>query len=68
MKPQGNFVLVKYGIPKAIYNIVPTHVWNRWDKNNGRAANWEEIARGSPKELEALAKLMPDPKSLAFIY
>lgn len=66
MKPKGNWVLVRFGTPKAIYNIVPTHVWNRWAKNEGRPDNWEEVARGTQQEVEALAKLMPDPKTLTF--
>lgn len=70
MKPQGNYVLVKYGPTKPIYNVVTAGDWAKWERRQitvGAAASyWQEVARGTYTEMEALAKLMPDPKTLSF--
>lgn len=76
MKPHGNYVLVsnhvlvKYGPVKPIYNVVTAGDWKMWERRQitvgANAAYWEEVARGTHAEMEALAKLMPDPKTLSF--
>ena len=69
MKPQGNYVLVKYGQPKSLYNVITVGDWDKWQRKHGHkttAMFWEEVARGTRAEMEALGKLMPEPKSLSF--
>jgi hypothetical protein len=69
VKPQGNYVLVKYGQPKSLYNVITVGDWDKWQRKHGHkttAMFWEEVARGTRAEMEALGKLMPEPKSLSF--
>lgn len=60
-----NYVLVKYTNVKVIYNVVTAGDWKKWERRSG-PATWEEVARGTYAEMEALAKLMPEPKTLSF--
>jgi hypothetical protein len=64
-KPKGNHVLVKYTNVKTIYSISTAGAWKKWERRAG-PATWEEVARGTYKEMEVLAKLMPEPKVLNF--
>ena len=65
MKPQGNYVLVKYTNVNVIYTVSTAGDWKKWECRAG-PATWEEVARGTRAEMEALAKLMPEPKVLNF--
>lgn len=66
-KPKGNWVLVKYEGTMPIYNTVSTGDWKQWTRFDQKGvATWQEVARGTLSEMEALARLMPDPKSLSF--
>lgn len=69
MKPHGNYVLVKYGQPKSLYNVITVGDWDKWQRRHGHKKPdlvWEEVARGTHDEMMALAKLMPEPKTLSF--
>jgi hypothetical protein len=69
VKPHGNYVLVKYGQPQALYNVVTAGDWDKWERRHGHkttALFWEEVARGTHAEMVALGKLMPEPKTLSF--
>lgn len=70
MNDEGLHVLLKFeGLYLTPYNIVTIDHWNTYtqgiDKHN-RSRSWHEVARGTYKEMEALARLMPDPKTLNF--
>lgn len=62
------WVLVKYGQPKSLYNVVTVGDWKRWERRQQNKSNeyWQKVARGTYTEMVALAKLMPDPKTLSF--
>lgn len=66
----GLHVLVKFeGLYLTPYNIVTTEHWNIYTQGvNGRnrSVSWQEVARGTSEEMVALARLMPDPKTLNF--
>jgi hypothetical protein len=67
-----NYVLVKCGPTKPMYNVVTIKNWDKWQRRHGppissnAATYWHEVARGTYTEMVALAKLMPDPKTLSF--
>lgn len=63
------WVLVKYGLEKPMYNVVRIKNWDKWQRQHAHkniAPSWGEAARGTYDEMEALARLMPDPKTLSF--
>ena len=65
MRPEinyGNYVLVRFEHSKPMYAILTASEWG----HNGKAMYWQEVARGTFDEVEALAKLMPEPKTLSF--
>jgi hypothetical protein len=66
----GLHVLVKYGaLPRVSYNIINLGHWNIYTQGvtgHNVSRGWQEVARGTYVEMEALAKLMPEPKVLNF--
>ena len=64
-----DWVLVKHGQPKSLYNVVTAGDWKKWRRRHAHKItvnDWEEVARGTYDEMVALGKLMPEPKSLSF--
>lgn len=69
---KGLHVLAKFpALEKTPYNIITAKHWKIYMEGvvqnpTRHGSCWVEVARGTYKELEALAKLMPDPKRLDF--
>jgi hypothetical protein len=58
------YVLVTFdGLVKTPYTVITEEHWNQWIRRNPRES-WQEVARGTYDEMEALARLMPDPKQI----
>ena len=65
MKPQRDWVLVRWeNDGRTMFNIIPNEDWLRIAPVY--SADWVVVARGTREEVEALARLMPDPKVLTF--
>ena len=63
------WVLVRYGPIKPMYNVITVNDWDKWQRRHAHKnidPSWGEAARGTHDEMVALAKLMPEPKSLSF--
>ncbi len=63
------WVLVRYGPIKPMYNVITVNDWDKWQRRHGHKKPdlvWQEVARGTHDEMVALGKLMPEPKSLSF--
>lgn len=67
MRPEinyGNYVLLRFDGPKPLYTIFTSEEWEAAKARNKNA--WRQVARGTYAEMMALAKLMPEPKTLGF--
>jgi hypothetical protein len=52
-----------------MYNVITVNDWDKWQRRHAHKnidPSWGEAARGTHDEMVALAKLMPEPKSLSF--
>lgn len=69
MRPEinyGNYVLLRFdGFVRVPYNVITQEHWEQWSKRNPNRDSWKEVTRGTYAEMEALAKLMPDPKQVS---
>jgi hypothetical protein len=66
----GNYVLLRFdGFVRVPYKVITQEHWKKWERQHGHKAValfWQEVARGTRAEMEALGKLMPEPKTLGF--
>lgn len=60
-----SYLLVRFdGFERVPYSVITEEHWEQWKKRNPNGVSWQEVARGTYEEMEALSKLMPDPKAL----